>query len=68
MIRVAEHVARTDTGRQRATNEDAHLSAPPSLPHLDGLSRSLAALRRGRCFILAPRCAGPRDHARVDAI
>ena len=29
MIRVAEHVARTDTGRQRATNEDSHLERTP---------------------------------------
>ena len=31
MLRVAEHVARTDTGRQRATNEDSHLERAAGL-------------------------------------
>ena len=45
MIRVAEHVARTDTGHQRATNEDSHLErAPVFVVAADGLD--WAALAR----------------------
>ncbi len=42
MIRVAEHVARTDTGRQRATNEDAHLERAPVFVVADGMGGAQA--------------------------
>jgi len=42
MIRVAEHVARTDTGHQRSTNEDAHLSRAPLFVIADGMGGAQA--------------------------
>ncbi len=42
MIRVAEHVARTDTGYQRSTNEDAHLSRAPVFVIADGMGGAQA--------------------------
>jgi protein phosphatase len=42
MIRVAEHVARTDTGHQRSTNEDAHLSRAPVFVIADGMGGAQA--------------------------
>ena len=42
MIRVAEHVARTDTGRQRATNEDSHLERTPVFVVADGMGGAQA--------------------------
>jgi len=42
MIRVAEHVARTDTGRQRATNEDSHLERAPVFVVADGMGGAQA--------------------------
>ena len=42
MIRVAEHVARTDTGHQRATNEDSHLERAPVFVVADGMGGAQA--------------------------
>ena len=42
MIRVAEHVARTDTGHQRATNEDSHLERAPIFVLADGMGGAQA--------------------------
>jgi PPM family protein phosphatase len=42
MIRVAEHVARTDTGHQRATNEDSHLERTPLFVVADGMGGAQA--------------------------
>jgi serine/threonine protein phosphatase PrpC len=42
VIRVAEHVARTDTGRQRATNEDSHLERTPVFAVADGMGGAQA--------------------------
>jgi protein phosphatase len=42
MIRVAEHVARTDTGHQRSTNEDAHLARAPVFVVADGMGGAQA--------------------------
>jgi serine/threonine protein phosphatase PrpC len=42
MIRVAEHVARTDTGHQRATNEDSHLERAPIFVIADGMGGAQA--------------------------
>src|SRR5579859_4945237 len=42
MIRVAEHVARTDTGHQRATNEDSHLERAPVFAVADGMGGAQA--------------------------
>jgi protein phosphatase len=42
VIRVAEHVARTDTGRQRATNEDAYLERSPVFVVADGMGGAQA--------------------------
>jgi serine/threonine protein phosphatase PrpC len=42
MIRVAEHVARTDTGHQRATNEDSHLARAPMFVIADGMGGAQA--------------------------
>jgi PPM family protein phosphatase len=42
MIRVAEHVARTHTGHQRATNEDAHLERAPVFVVADGMGGAQA--------------------------
>jgi protein phosphatase len=42
MIRVAEHVARTDTGHQRSTNEDAHLARSPVFVIADGMGGAQA--------------------------
>ena len=42
MIRVAEHVARTDTGHQRSTNEDAHLARAPVFVIADGMGGAQA--------------------------
>jgi protein phosphatase len=42
MIRVAEHVARTDTGHQRATNEDSHLERTPIFVVADGMGGAQA--------------------------
>jgi protein phosphatase len=42
MIRVAEHVARTDTGRQRATNEDSYLERSPVFVVADGMGGAQA--------------------------
>src|SRR5271154_3988360 len=42
MIRVAEHVARTDTGHQRSTNEDAHLARAPVFVLADGMGGAQA--------------------------
>jgi serine/threonine protein phosphatase PrpC len=42
MIRVAEHVARTDTGHQRATNEDSHLERAPLFVVADGMGGAQA--------------------------
>jgi protein phosphatase len=42
MIRVAEHVARTDTGHQRATNEDSHLERAPIFVVADGMGGAQA--------------------------
>ena len=42
MIRVAEHVARTHTGHQRATNEDSHLERAPVFVVADGMGGARA--------------------------
>jgi PPM family protein phosphatase len=42
MIRVAEYVARTDTGHQRATNEDSHLARSPVFVVADGMGGAQA--------------------------
>jgi serine/threonine protein phosphatase PrpC len=42
MIRVGEHVARTDTGHQRSTNEDAHLARAPVFVIADGMGGAQA--------------------------
>jgi protein phosphatase len=42
MIRVAEHVSRTHTGHQRATNEDAHLERAPVFVVADGMGGAQA--------------------------
>jgi protein phosphatase len=42
MIRVAEHVARTDTGHQRATNEDSYLERAPIFVIADGMGGAQA--------------------------
>jgi protein phosphatase len=42
MIRVAEHVARTDTGHQRATNEDSYLERAPVFVVADGMGGAQA--------------------------
>ena len=42
MIRVAEYVARTDTGHQRSTNEDAHLARAPVFVIADGMGGAQA--------------------------
>ncbi len=42
MFRVAEHVARTDTGHQRATNEDSHLERAPVFAIADGMGGAQA--------------------------
>jgi protein phosphatase len=42
MIRVAEHVARTDTGHQRATNEDSYLERAPLFVVADGMGGAQA--------------------------
>jgi protein phosphatase len=42
VIRVAEHVARTDTGRQRATNEDSYLERSPVFVVADGMGGAQA--------------------------
>ena len=42
MLRVAEHVARTDTGHQRATNEDSHLERSPVFVVADGMGGAQA--------------------------
>jgi PPM family protein phosphatase len=42
MIRVAEHVARTDTGHQRATNEDSYLERSPVFVVADGMGGAQA--------------------------
>ena len=42
MIRVAEHVARSDTGHQRATNEDSHLERAPVFVVADGMGGAQA--------------------------
>ncbi len=42
MIRVAEHVARTDTGHQRTTNEDSHLARAPVFVIADGMGGAQA--------------------------
>ena len=42
MIRVADHVARTDTGHQRATNEDSHLERSPVFVVADGMGGARA--------------------------
>ncbi|MGA2006658.1 MAG: Stp1/IreP family PP2C-type Ser/Thr phosphatase [Solirubrobacteraceae bacterium] len=42
MLRVAEHVARTDTGHQRSTNEDAHLARAPVFVIADGMGGAQA--------------------------
>ena len=42
MFRVAEHVARTDTGHQRATNEDSHLERAPVFAVADGMGGAQA--------------------------
>jgi serine/threonine protein phosphatase PrpC len=42
MFRVAEHVARTDTGHQRATNEDSHLERAPIFVVADGMGGAQA--------------------------
>jgi protein phosphatase len=42
MIRVAEYVARTDTGRQRASNEDSHLARAPVFVVADGMGGAQA--------------------------
>ena len=42
MLRVAEHVARTDTGHQRATNEDSHLERAPVFAVADGMGGAQA--------------------------
>jgi protein phosphatase len=42
MFRVAEHVARTDTGHQRATNEDSHLERAPVFVVADGMGGAQA--------------------------
>ena len=42
MIRVAEHVARTDTGHQRSTNEDSHLARAPVFVIADGMGGAQA--------------------------
>jgi len=42
MFRVAEHVARTDTGHQRASNEDSHLERAPIFVVADGMGGAQA--------------------------
>ena len=42
MLRVAEHVARTDTGHQRTTNEDSHLARAPVFVVADGMGGARA--------------------------
>jgi protein phosphatase len=42
MIRVAEHVARTDTGHQRSTNEDSHIARSPVFVIADGMGGAQA--------------------------
>jgi protein phosphatase len=42
MLRVAEPVARTDTGHQRSTNEDAHLARAPVFVIADGMGGAQA--------------------------
>ena len=42
MFRVSEHVARTDTGHQRATNEDSHLERAPVFAVADGMGGAQA--------------------------
>jgi serine/threonine protein phosphatase PrpC len=42
MIRVAEYVARTDTGHQRTTNEDSHLARAPVFVIADGMGGAQA--------------------------
>jgi len=42
MLRVAEHVARTDTGHQRASNEDSHLERTPVFVVADGMGGAQA--------------------------
>jgi protein phosphatase len=42
VIRVAEHVERTDTGHQRSTNEDAHLARSPIFVIADGMGGAQA--------------------------
>jgi protein phosphatase len=42
MIRVAEHVALTDTGHQRSTNEDSHFARAPVFVIADGMGGAQA--------------------------
>jgi len=42
MLRVAEHVERTDTGRQRRTNEDAYVARSPLFAIADGMGGAQA--------------------------
>jgi protein phosphatase len=42
MIRVAEHVALTDTGHQRSTNEDSHFARSPVFVIADGMGGAQA--------------------------
>ena len=54
MLRVAEHFARTDTGRQRRRNEDAYFARAPLFVVADGMGGAQAGevasrhRRRGR--------------------
>ena len=66
MLRVAEEFARTDTGRQRPANEDAHFARAPLFVVADGMGGAQAGEVASHMAVEAfePRAARRRPAAR----
>ena len=65
MLRVAEHFARTDTGRQRPANEDAYFERSPLFLVADGMGGAQAGEVAARVAVEAFEPALP-DHGSVE--
>ena len=60
MLRVAEHVERTDTGRQRRANEDAYFARSPLFAVADGMGGAQAGEVASQMAVDGARAGPPR--------